>query len=266
MTKKQTDQQYAINKQNGVLLIELLIVIMIVGLLVAGAVKTWDTVIVQARFNKTAEEMQQLVYAIAGNPELVTEGRRTDFGYIGDIGAIPDSLQNLVVRPAYVADSCWRGPYIRGKFVEDSADYLSDAWDNKYIYDRDSLIIRSYTTGSNLTPQTWINKKIAKSDSILLRNTVSGFVKDLIGDPPQFNYDKIRVYITYPYYGSMLTIGFPPQNIDGFYSIPDVPQGNHRIFCIYALNPPDTTDFVEKYVCVYPGIENTVDFKLTVKF
>jgi len=256
-------------KQDGVLLIELLIVIMIIGILVAGAVKTWDTVIVQTRFNKTTEEMQQIVYAIVGNPELISEGRRTDFGYIGDMGVLPDSLVDLAIKPSGASDTCWRGPYLRSKFADNQDDFLHDAWGNRYIYDKDSLVIISYASGTNLTPDKWINMRIAKSDSVLLRNAISGYIKDLTGNVPGFQFGRLRVYITYPYNGNLWTpIGYIPQDGSGFYQIPpDIPQGNHRIKCIYyETNMIDTVDYMEKFVCVYPGIPNTVDFKLSIKF
>ena len=253
----------------GVILIELLIVVMILGLLVAGAVKTWDTVISQTRFTKTSQEMQELVDAIVGNAELYSDGRRTDFGYVGDMGVIPESLGNLVHKPSDASDTCWRGPYIKSKFAENPDDYLQDAWGNNYIYNKESLFIRSYTSVNNLTPQTWIAKSITKSSNSLLRNMINGYIKDLTGNPPGYQNQFIRVYITYPLNGNMWTpMGFIP-NEDGFYIIPDVPQGNHRMVCIFDttfLNPNDTTDYSEKYACVYPGILNTVDFKLTVKF
>ncbi len=255
--------------QKGIMLIELLIVIMIIGLLITGAVKTWDTVVSQARFNNTNQEMQELVYAIVGNPELVSDGRRTDFGYVGDIGALPDSLYDLVNKPSYVSDSCWRGPYIRAKFSENQDDYIFDAWGNRYIYHKESLFIRSYTTGTNLTPNKWITKKIARSENDLLRNTINGYVRDLTGNPPRYFNQYIRIYITYPYNGIMWTpAGYIPDS-SGYFTIYDVPQGNHRLFCVFdttLLNPADTTDYAEKYVCVYPGIPNSIDFKLSVKF
>ncbi len=258
-----------INSERGVILIELLIVVMIIGLLVTGAVKTWDTVIAQTRFTKTEQEMQELVYAIVGNPDLITEGRRTDFGYVGDMGMLPDSLVDLVIKPGGTSDSCWRGPYIKSKFTENSNDYLTDAWGNNYIYNKESLNIRSYASGNHMTPNTWVNKKIANSKYALLRNTVSGYVKDLVNNPPGYHNQYLSVYITYPLNGNVWTpIGFIP-NEDGFYIIPDIPQGNHRMICVYdttLLNPTDTTDYAEKYVCVFPGIQNTINFKLTVKF
>jgi type II secretory pathway pseudopilin PulG len=256
------------SKEEGIILLELLIVLMIMGILLAGAVKTWDVNVTQARFNQTKKEMEQLVYAIVGNPELFTEGKRTDFGYVGDMGVLPESLGNLVVRPTDA--ETWRGPYIKSKFTENPDDYLQDAWGNNYIYNKDSLTIRSYTTGSYQSPQTWININIAKSSHTLLENSVSGQVTDLLGNPPGGYNQYLRVFITYPYNGKMDSSSVMPLE-NGYYQLTSIPlpQGNHRMYCIYdttLFTPNDTTDYVEKYACIYPGLDNTLNFRLTVRF
>ncbi|MEO0072367.1 MAG: hypothetical protein ABIK10_02845 [candidate division WOR-3 bacterium] len=255
------------HRERGVVLLELLIVLMILGLLITGVVKTWDTTITQRRFTNTIQEMNELVYAIIGNPDLISDGRRIDFGYVGDMGALPDSLRDLVQAPAEAVT--WRGPYIKIKFAENPNDFLEDGWGSPYIYLKDSLIIRSYGGGSHLTPEKWINKKIAPNAEVLLRNTVSGLVKDIANAPPGYKNQYLRIFITYPRNGNWYT---PPAIIPseaGYFTIPDVPQGNHRMVCIYdttPMIPNDTADFIEKYICVYPGANNTIDFKLSIKF
>ena len=256
------------NSDKGIILIELLIVLMIIGILITGAVKAWDVTIQQTKFTQTTKEINELCYAISGNPELYTEGSRTDFGYVADMGKIPDTLTDLVTPP--VDSTNWHGPYIKNKFAENPNDYLQDAWGNYYIYNKDSLTITSYTTGSNLTPQTWIHRKIAQAESLLIRNIVTGRVLDLLGNPPGINDTFIRIYITYPYNGDLgifPELGQKP-NSNGEYTISNIPQGNHKMFVIYDITPsiPDTTDFIEKYVCIYPGIVNSVDFRLTQRF
>jgi len=253
------------NSCQGVILLELLIMFMILGLLVVGAVSTWDITIKKTRFNETTKEMDELVYAIVGNPALYSEGRRTSFGYVGDMGKLPDALGNLVVAPAGATN--WHGPYIKVKFTNNSDDYLQDAWGDNYIYNRDSLLIRSYGGGGITTPSSWITRKIANDTIGLLRNNVSGQVLDLIGNPPASHNESIRVYITYPLNGNMWTpLGFTPPP-EGSFNIPDVPIGEHRIVCIYDTTAtPDTTDFVEKSVCVYPGRTAVVEFRLTREF
>jgi len=254
-----------LDNEQGVMLIELLIVLMIIGLLITGAVKTWDITIQQTKFSQTVKEMDQLVYAIAGNQELMSEGKRSDFGYIGDMGKIPDTLLDLVRAPANATN--WRGPYIKVNFAENADDYIKDAWSNSYIYKKDSLTITSYTSGSYETPQTWIHRRVAQSESLLLDNEVSGRVQDLTGKPPGVSYAYIRVFIIHPTNGILETL--PPigemPNENGIYTITDVPEGNHKMFVIYVPSPT-IADTVEKYVCIYPGIVNTVDFRLTQEF
>ncbi len=254
----------SLNKQNGVMLMELLIVILIIGLLLAGAVKTWDVTIQQTKFSQTVKEMDQLVYAIAGDPELYSEGRRTDFGYVGDMGKLPDTLLDLVRVPGN--NSNWHGPYIKSNFAENVDNYIKDAWGNSYVYNKDSMIITSYTSGSYQTPQTWIHRRIAKSTNSLLYDTVSGRVFDIIGNPPGTNYIYLHVFITYPngdsLWDSPSDTG-PTEN--GYYECRKVPIGNHKIVVIYEP-PASSVDTIEKFVCVYPGIVNSIDFRLTREF
>jgi len=249
-------------------LIELLIVLMIMGILITGAVKAWDVTIQQTKFNQTAKEIDQLCYAIAGNPELYAEGKRTDFGYVGDMGKIPDTLIDLARAPDNAEN--WQGPYIKNKFSENPNDYIQDAWGNFYIYNKDSLTITSYTTGSNMTPQTWIHRQIAQNETLLTRSIVNGRILDLVGNPPGTKDTLIRIYVVHPKDGN---IGIYPElgekpNSNGEYMIYSIPQGNHKMYVIYDTTPqtPDTTDFIEKYVCIYPGIINTIDFRLTKRF
>ncbi|MEO0083110.1 MAG: prepilin-type N-terminal cleavage/methylation domain-containing protein [candidate division WOR-3 bacterium] len=254
-----------ISRINGMTLIELLVVLMIIGVLVSGAIKAWDITINQTRFTKTIREMDELCYAIVGNPELIAEGKRVDFGYVGDLGMIPDSLVDLVRAPSGVTS--WRGPYIKAKFTEDPYDYLKDAWGNEYIYIKDSLLIRSYTTGNNLTPQTWIHRKIANSQNDLLYNTIIGRVFDIEGNPPGLvQKDSVRVFIIHPYYGNYDT--FPPlgqtPDENGSYQLTNIPQGNHKMFCIY--NKLAVAETIVKYATVYPGALNVIDFRFTQKF
>lgn len=247
------------------LLLELLIVIMIIGVLITGAVRTWDVTISRTRFNETVEEMDELVYAIIGNPNLYSEGRRTDFGFVGDMGRLPNNLTELVNAPA--GATTWQGPYVKIKYTNNPSDYLQDAWGMDYVYNRESLYVQSYGGGSNQTPSSWITKKISYTASALLRNSVTGQVLDLVGNPPGSNNLYLTLKITYPLDGILwYSQDIPDEN--GFYNIPDIPQGNHQIVCIYDKTPatPDTTDFVEKIICVYPGRTSYIDFRLTKEF
>jgi GH15 family glucan-1,4-alpha-glucosidase len=100
-----------------------------------------------------------------------------------------------------------------------------------------------------------------------LRNTVKGNIKDILNNLPDSNNVKIRVSIKYSLNGDTWTSSTWP-DMTGYYQIADIPQGNHQMWCAYDSTPSttDTTDFVEKYACIYPGIDNIIDFRLTVSF
>ncbi|MDP2984203.1 MAG: type II secretion system protein GspG [Candidatus Latescibacter sp.] len=78
------------------------------------------------------EEMKSFYKAIMGDPELGT------FGYVGDVGSLPSTLEDLVARPSGVSSFAaytngvrygWRGPYITTRYN----DFL-DGWGTPYRY------------------------------------------------------------------------------------------------------------------------------------
>ena len=135
-----------IASEKGMTLIELVMVIIIIGILAGIAMKSMDSAIETGRFETTRKELNHLAGAIVGNPDLVNNGVRTDFGYVGDVGALPASLDELVTAPA--GYSTWRGPYIKSDFVQSSDDYKTDAWGVEYAYV--GLAITSTGSGSNI--------------------------------------------------------------------------------------------------------------------
>jgi hypothetical protein len=62
---------------------------------------------------------------------LMQNGVRTHFAFTGDIGQLPESLQDLVQQPAWVANN-WNGPYLPRGF--DPNDYATDAWGTPIHY------------------------------------------------------------------------------------------------------------------------------------
>jgi type II secretory pathway pseudopilin PulG len=122
--------------QGGFTLIELVIIIVTLGILAAVAVPKFMDMANSSRINATRQEMASLRKAIVGDPSAVAGGAYVDRGFEGDVGLVPDRLQDLVVRPDTIpyynplTRLGWNGPYI------DSAGtaYLADAWGNPYIY------------------------------------------------------------------------------------------------------------------------------------
>lgn len=223
---------------DGFTLIELIIAIMIVGILTTVAVRQMSNSIEEARYEQTRKEMDELARAIVGNPGLYSNGARTDFGYVGDVGALPPNLNALVTNPGGFAT--WDGPYInRGV---DLGGFKQDAWNVDYTFV--DTLLRSSGSGIN------IDKIIANSTAALLANSVRGTVTDANRDLPGTAYsDSLVVRLTFPDgSGSMTTTSVNP-DAKGYFSFAGVPIGNQTLSVIYI---PDT-DTVSYQVCVTPA-------------
>jgi type II secretory pathway pseudopilin PulG len=219
-------------------LVELVIIIVIIGIIAAIAAGNLGESIETAKFEQTRNEMDQLAAAIVGNPEAYTAGARSDFGYVGDVGALPDSLGALVVNPGgYLT---WNGPYIvRGS---DPDDFRTDAWISPYVLV--DTMIRSTGSGSPL------DKVFAVSSSSLLNNTVSGRIVDADREPPGYlRRDSVMAELVYPDgTGGVATAQQLPDE-HGRFSFAGIPIGNHRLRVIYL----PSADTLVQLVSIMPG-------------
>jgi len=226
------------DKSHGFTLMELVIVIVMIGVLATIATRKIGSSIETAKYEQTKHELDELAHAMVGNPELYASGARTDFGYVGDIGALPPNLDALTQNPG--SYSTWNGPYVISSY--DSDGFKKDAWGTDYNYT--DTLLRSSGSGAN------IDKVFASSSSDLLANTVEGYVVDASNDKPGATYkDSILVRITYPDgSGGMATASTSP-SAKGNFSFSNIPIGNHTLRVIYI---PDT-DTASYNVTINPG-------------
>ncbi|UCG63053.1 MAG: type II secretion system protein GspG [Candidatus Zixiibacteriota bacterium] len=221
---------HRLRKNSGWTLVELAIVIIIIGIIAAVATQKMSTSIETARYQQTKQEMEQLVFAIVGNPNVYSSGTRTDFGYVGDVGALPDSLGALVTNPG--GYSTWDGPYMGTGYNED--DFKKDAWGFEYTY-QDTLI-RSTGSGSN------IDKLIARSSDAVLSNTVTGFVVDANHDVPGTeDTTSLTISLVYPdgSGGTTTSTVYPRPN--GNFTFAGVPIGAHTLQIVYVAENDTAT-------------------------
>lgn len=215
----------------GFTLIELITIIVLIGVLATVALRKISPGIETAKAEQTKTELGQLAYAIAGNPGVLSKGARSDFGYVGDVGSLPPSLNALLQNPGGFAT--WNGPYIGSSFASDEA--LKDGWGSSYVYS--GTMISSTGSGSN------IDKLFANSSAELLSNSVSGYVVDAGGIVPGPIYkDSLLIQLIYPDgAGNLTTTGTYPTD-KGNFSYTGIPIGNHILRAIY-LPDSDTTSY-----------------------
>ena len=151
--------------RSGFSLIEMLVVIVVIGILAAVAMQSMTSTVQDVRQVRTEQEMEMLATAIVGNPGITQNNRRSDFGYVGDVGAFPPNLQALYQNPGGYAT--WDGPYLPPSYTQDSIGFKTDEWGRLYSYNGGVTIS---STGSGST----ISKKVTDTPGDYLLNTING--------------------------------------------------------------------------------------------
>ncbi len=238
-------------KSDGYTLLEMVLVIVVIGILATVAAQSMLRTSENERVDTTLREMEAISRAIAGDERLISNGYRCDFGYVGDVGALPPDLDALIANPG--GYSTWNGPYFRGGFVENAADYSNDAWGDAYTY-AGSVTIQSSGNGSIIT------RRIANAAADLTSNTVTGFVRDSQGVPPGDAASKITVTITYPDGAGFVTSSSQSPARSGEFTFASmIPIGIHMIRAIETAN----NDTVSRYVAVYPALTAIADLRFS---
>jgi prepilin-type N-terminal cleavage/methylation domain-containing protein len=223
------------NNRSGFTLIEVILVIIVAGILIAIAARRLAPVVDTINVEDTMQEMDQLAIAMTGNPDLHNNGVRNDFGYIGDVGAMPPNLDALYTNPGYAT---WNGPYVGNKIVQAADDYKKDAWQTDYVYSGGSTITSS-GSGSNII------RRLAASTDHLLLNSIAGNLFDLDGTPPGNAYkDSVVVRLTIPDGIGGITTKFGTVDIGGYFNFDSIPIGNHGMDIIYFPNDDTLRRFV----------------------
>ncbi|MEA3297581.1 MAG: hypothetical protein U9R56_06930 [candidate division Zixibacteria bacterium] len=235
-------------QQSGFGLIELTVIIIVIGVLIAVAMQSMTAVVQDARKTGTEREMEMLTIAIVGNPDLTSSGMRSDFGYVGDVGAFPTNLQALYENPG--GYTTWDGPYIEMGFSQDSTGFKIDEWGTAYNYSG-GMTITSTGSGSTIT------KKIVDASSDYLLNTLNGVVKDANDSLPGSTYkDSVDLVMTIPNgIGGTTTRTCHPDST-GTFAIDSLPSGKHPFRIIYT----PAVDTLMRYVTILPRHKSSVAY------
>ncbi len=243
-------------KRTGFTLIELLIVLLIIGLLSGVTLRAIDMTRERTMYSETTKKLNALTNAIVGDPDLISDGRRSDFGFVGDLGRLPLTLDELVKNTQFSTD--WNGPYVKIAFLEDTVNpgYKLDEWGNEFEYSSLTGIISSRGNG-----QVTLTRKISDSLTFLFNNRVHGMITDIKNNPPGSYDTLIRVFIYLP--NNVIRETIP--NRSGYYQINGIPIGKHRIDAIRSTGSTSAETLV-KWVSVGPKSNTPVDFKFIKLF
>ena len=125
-------------RRGGFTLIEVIVAITLMALLAGAAAPVAMQQVRSSRLRTTQERMQSLVVAMVGDPA------RGDFGYVGDVGALPAALVDLNTRdditPIFDAavdpndgiSTGWAGPYV--PLAANGNTAFVDSWGNPFVY------------------------------------------------------------------------------------------------------------------------------------
>ncbi len=226
--------------QQGFTLIEIVLVVVILGLLAGIAVNRLAPVREKALVQQTKHEMNTLAIAICGNPEIRSGGVRTDFGYVGDVGALPPNLDALISNT--MGYGTWNGPYLYDINPQLPGDFKTDEWGQPYVLSGVTIT----STGSGET----LRRHLAPSLDDLLNNELCGTLLDLDGTPPGSDYtDSVTVRLFVPDGAGGTAIKTTVTDAGGYFNFDSIPIGAHELEIIYE--PRDDT--VRRYLTVTPG-------------
>jgi prepilin-type N-terminal cleavage/methylation domain-containing protein len=235
----------------GFSLIELLILIVVIGVMAAIAMQSMTVAVEDTRRMQTERKLETISEAIVGDPEIMQNGARSDFGYVGDIGAFPPNLAALYTNPGL---ALWKGPYVQIDHVSDTVSYRTDAWGQAMSY-LGGITVTSPGHGSTIT------KKLCDSASDYLLNTVVGAIRDKNDSlPGAIKKDSVDILVDIPSGASgMVTRTYSPE-ASGNFSIDSVPAGNRHFRFIYK----PANDTLRRYYTVLPRHQG--DPQLIAKF
>ncbi len=134
----------------GYTILEALVVLAIVGILAGALVPLLFDTRKRDRAEETDRQLRALKEAIVGRRTPSEAASERSYGFVGDLGQLPDSLEQLVVPdglPVFGVDPVaglgagWRGPYLPSRLTDREAPVDRDAFGRPLRYAaRDTVV------------------------------------------------------------------------------------------------------------------------------
>lgn len=219
------------NKQ-GFTLLELVVVIIIMGVLSLVAIRGFSNQTAVRLYEQTKIEMDSLKKAIVGDADRIQDGVRVDFGYVGDMGAVPTGsnatgLGKLKTDPLIGGN--WNGPYVGASFSDNPDGYLTDAYGQGYEYNPTALTI--YSPGADIT------LTFASDINNLTNKTITLLIKDVDGDPIPADTSSFTIVLTLQTSSVVGTATGAVVPASGFVQLTGIPMGSHTLVVSYPGLP-----------------------------
>jgi len=186
---------HTMNDRRGFTLVEVIVILAVLAILAAVAIPMALRIFESAAEDATREEMANLKEAMIGDPNKLQSSFRSDFGFLGDIGCLPTTLERLLTNGTlptpFSFDSTkqtgagWNGPYITGAATgEETGEFTKDQLGNDYTYTASGACPLTATLTSNgpdgqPTSGDEITFSITANETTA--TTVRGTVKDTTG-------------------------------------------------------------------------------------
>lgn len=141
----------------GFTIVEALVTLGILGILAGALVPLVADTRKRDRSEATSRQLEALREAVVGRRLPGGGAPQRTYGFVGDLGQLPDGLEQLIVPdglPAFVVDPAsglgvgWRGPYLSRRFADDTLDLVRDAFGRSLRYAaRDTVVDGSAWSG-----------------------------------------------------------------------------------------------------------------------
>lgn len=246
-------------KTNGFTIGEMVIVIAIIAVLAALITPLAVNQISQARYNACKDELILIKKSLVGDPALVENGIRSSFGFVGDLGGLPITLDELVNQntlPPFQQTGLiwwgWNGPYIN--------EYL-DPWRRPYNYTTTGLpgaiIGRIWSNGKNGTNDSGTGNPIGGDDNYIdiYRYEAFSMICGNTFDECGAGFDYSNITVSYPHRTSITsTLPISSVSTNPIFSINQLIPIGIRVISIQ-------TPIQVKYIYINNGPLTVVDLK-----